>query len=71
MAVGARVDCPRCGHDVMVTGWTETAVQTRSYMRIHGGAALIAQTTAAAALASCLCCGAALKATPAEMQRIA
>jgi hypothetical protein len=55
----------------MVTGWTETAVQTRSYMRIHGGAALIAQTTAAAALASCLCCGAALKATPAEMQRIA
>ena len=64
--------CPSCGHDVMVTGWTETAVRTASYMRFNGrGAVLIASTQMAAEKASCLCCGAKLPLTPAELQRVA
>lgn len=64
--------CPKCGTDVMETGWTESAVQTASYMRFRGrGAVLIASTVAAADKAECMCCGAKLGFTPVELQRVA
>ena len=64
--------CPKCRSNVLVTGWTETAVQTRTYMSFHHrGAVMVAQTIAAAEEATCNCCGAALTVAPVELQRIA
>jgi hypothetical protein len=64
--------CPKCKTDVMVTGWTEYAAVTRSYMRFKGqGAVMIASSRRAAARATCLCCQQELKLTPVELMRMA
>ena len=56
----------------MVTGWTESAVRTQSFMRFNGrGAVLIAETLNVAEKAACLICGAKLGLTPVELQRVA
>lgn len=66
------VHCPKCGTDVMVTGWTETQTKTSSFMRFNErGAVLVATTVRAADAASCMCCNAALPVTPVELQRLA
>jgi hypothetical protein len=64
--------CPKCGTDVMVTGWTEEAVTTRSWMRFRGsGAVQISSSQKVADKAVCFECGAKLAATPAELLRVA
>lgn len=64
--------CPTCGADVMITGWTETAIRTESFMRFNGrGAVKIASTEMVADKATCMVCGAVLPVKPAELQRVA
>ncbi len=66
------VCCPKCGTDVMVTGWTEVSMRTKTYMRFMGrGAVLIGSTDMCADQAVCLCCTAQLPLTPLEMMRLA
>ena len=66
------LSCPSCHTDVMITGWTETAVRTRSYMRFRGrGAVLIATTVNVADKATCMACGRVLALPPVEIQRLA
>lgn len=67
----AGVTCPGCGTDVMVTGWTEMAATTRSYMRFVGGPVQIASSQRVATQARCMTCDAKLAATPAELMRAA
>jgi len=56
----------------MVTGWTEEAVTTRSWMRFNGsGAVQISSSQKVADKAVCFECGAKLAATPAELLRVA
>jgi hypothetical protein len=64
--------CPKCGNDVMETGWTGRGEWTESWMRFRGrGSILIASTKMAAEYAECMCCRAQLALTPVELQRIA
>jgi hypothetical protein len=72
LAFKERVNCPKCGVDVMVTGWTVDLVTTASYMRFTGrGALMIANTMRESEKASCMCCGAELGKTPGEMMEAA
>ena len=66
------VKCPQCGTDVMQTGWTETAVKTKTYMRFNGrGAVVIATAEEPAERAECRMCQAALEETPLQLMRMA
>ena len=55
----------------MVTGWTELAAATRSFMRFAGGPVQIASSQRVATQARCLECDTKLAATPAELMRAA
>ena len=66
------VKCPKCGTDVMVTGFTLRSEVTVSYMRFNGMRPVeIASSVLAADRAECLCCGARLAVTPVELMRAA
>lgn len=66
------IRCPKCGTDVMVTGFTLHAEVAVSYMRFNGaGPVQIASTEKPAQKATCLCCGAELRQTPLDLMRAA
>jgi len=65
-------NCPKCGTEVMVTGFTLISTQTRSYMRFDGlGPVLIASAMTPAEQARCMACDAALPLKPVELMRLA
>lgn len=63
--------CPKCGTDVMVTGFTTRADVTRSYMRFaKSGVVQIASSQAIEDRAECMVCGARLEAAPVDLMRL-
>ena len=65
------VKCPKCGLDVLETGFTVEAPVVESYMRFPQGVLRIASAPGTPQKACCLHCGAPLPVVAADLMRAA